>query len=685
MPFTDDAELRVMFRAEVAERAGRLAAGASACATGAVDPALANDLYREGHTVKGTSRMMGFTAIADAGKLLEEAWKGIHDGEVTMSPALAEALEGLAAGLPGAVDADPDIGPPALSEAVRVLRRALNHGGFQGDPGPSPPGGVPVERADLGGLLGSIDAWAFGENVRVDAAGLFRLINEVCSLRVDAGALAGLADEVTASLGDPEATASGLARVSASVATAEKALEDLQARALDLVASPLSEITGTHRQLVRYLARKVGKEVRFELVGDHYAADRLVLDGLTDPLRQLLVNAVEHGVELPAERVAAGKAPTATVSLRASVEQARLRVVVEDDGRGVDWDAVRAGAIRRGLLPPFHGDQGDRAHLHALLFSPGFGTAEASETIGDGSGLAKVAAAAKSLRGSVVLESEPGRGTRVTITVPTSRSLQAVVLVRAAGQIWGLPEIAVLDTLNPPAGADGERPEVSWHGAPLPTVSFADAVGLPGKEPPGRLIVTSTPAGPVGFLVDEEIGRRQVAARELGPLVDGAPHVTGAALLGGGDVVVLVDPGRLAERSRLIPVPAGPRPRVLVVDDSRGARQVVGGALGLAGFEVDLAGSPTEALSALAGQRYDAILLDYVLPTMDGATLVRKVRELGIIAPVVMMSGQATDQDRERALAAGADDYFDKNDLRRGALADALLRLVAAHSGGVPR
>jgi CheY-like chemotaxis protein len=146
--------------------------------------------------------------------------------------------------------------------------------------------------------------------------------------------------------------------------------------------------------------------------------------------------------------------------------------------------------------------------------------------------------------------------------------------------------------------------------------------------------------------------------------------------------VVLVDPGRMAERARLIPESSGPRLRVLVVDDSRGARQVVGGALGLAGFEVDLAGSPTEALSALAGQRYDAILLDYVLPTMDGATLVRKVRALGISAPIVMMSGQATERDRERALAAGADDYFDKNDLRRGALADALRRLATAHSSG---
>jgi len=173
-----------------------------------------------------------------------------------------------------------------------------------------------------------------------------------------------------------------------------------------------------------------------------------------------------------------------------------------------------------------------------------------------------------------------------------------------------------------------------------------------------------------------------VAARELGALLDGAPHVTGAALLGGGDVVVLVEPARMAERSRLIPEPTGPRPRVLVVDDSRGVRQVVGQALGLAGFDVDLAGSPTEALSALETQRYDAIVMDYVMPTMDGASLVHKVRGLGIVAPVVVMSGQATERDRARAIASGADAYFDKNDVRRGALATALRSLVAGKRGG---
>ena len=245
----------------------------------------------------------------------------------------------------------------------------------------------------------------------------------------------------------------------------------------------------------------------------------------------------------------------------------------------------------------------------------------------------------------------------------------------------------MLDTLPlPRRDGAGAPAQIIWQEAPLPLVAFAEAVGLPEEEPLTRVMVASTPAGPVGLLVAAEIGRRQVAARELGALLDGAPHVTGAALLGGGDVVVLVEPARMAAA-----VPAdsrslsGPRPRVLVVDDSRGVRQVVGQALGLAGFDVDLAGSPTEALSALAGQRYDAIVMDYVMPTMDGASLVRKVRGLGIVAPVVVMSGQATERDRARAVAAGADAYFDKSDVRRGALAAALRSLVAGKPAGGAR
>jgi two-component system chemotaxis sensor kinase CheA len=214
---------------------------------------------------------------------------------------------------------------------------------------------------------------------------------------------------------------------------------------------------------------------------------------------------------------------------------------------------------------------------------------------------------------------------------------------------------------------------MAWQGSVVPVSSFADVVGLRDDAEPSCILVVSSPVGPVGFSVATDLGRREVAARQLGPVLDGVPHLTGAALLGGGDVVVLVDPARLAERARAVPASDGARARVLVVDDSRGARQIVGGALGSAGFEVDLAGSPTEALSVLADQAFDAIVLDYVLPTMDGATLAGHIRGLGITVPIVVLSGAATADDQSKALEAGADAYLDKDDVRQGALA-ALIR-----------
>ena len=670
MPNFDD-DLQQLFAGEVQERTARLVAGAEALAGGPLDEEGLRTMIREGHTLKGTARMMGFTAISDAGKAVEEAWRAIASGEIVPDADMAAALALLATQMTGAVRADPATGTPGLAAGMRALRRSLR----QDEPIPA------ISRptrpqGDLDGLLGAIDSWAFGETVRVNAAGLFRLINEICSLRVDSEALAGAVAKLARSRLGPDALKEEMSALATLVEGADKALLDLQSRAVDLAAAPLSDITATFTQLVRYVSRRAGKEVRFEIVGDEHAVDRQVLERLSDPLRHLVVNAVQHGIETPAERQAAGKPPTATLLLHAEVQDHRLSIVVEDDGRGIDWRAVRNTALRRGLVSAAAADDPDA--LRSILFSPNFSTAQPSEMIGDGQGLATVATAVEALHGTVTLETTAGEGTRITITVPTSRALQDAVLVTAAGQTWGIPAIAVLDRLPlHSAGVQdaGGRQEMLWNGSPIPVLSFAEAVGLRATTEPTRVVVVSTSLGPTGFTVTRELGRRQVAARELGPILEGVPHLTGAAVLGGGDVVVLVDPNRLASQARL-PRDAGPRYRVLVIDDSRGARQVVGGALGSAGFEVSLAASPTEALSVLADQAFDAIVMDYVLPTMDGATLAGRVRQLGIKVPIVMLSGAATAEDQRRALAAGANAYLDKDDLRQGALAAAITDLI---------
>jgi two-component system chemotaxis sensor kinase CheA len=664
-----------LFAGEVEERSDALVRGARALAAGESSESLLEDMYREGHTIKGTARMMGFLAVSDAGKLLEEAWKELRDHEHAPTPTLAAALEALGSELVPSIAADPGSGTPELAAGMRAVRQAMHVTEVVEEAPPIPR--PTSEPSDLGGLLGTLDSTAFGEKIRVDAAGLFRLINEICSLRVDAEALHGAFEQVSDSIGEGDDFRTSLARMNDLISTAEKSVIDLQDRAVDLAAAPLSELTNTYPQLVRYLARKAGKDIRFELVGDHHSVDRQVLDRLSDALRDLLVNAIEHGIESPEDREALGKPRTATLAVRFEVVDHRLTIVVEDDGAGIDWAAVRAMAVDRGLVTTDKAVEVEA--LRAVLFSPGFSTAEPSDLVGEGMGLANVADAVEALHGMLVLDSEAASGTRLTITVPTSHALQDAVLIRSAGQIWGIPEIAVMDRVSVSHTEFVETPsrtEMIWNGNNVPVTSFAETVGLRAIGAPTCVLVVSSPVGPVGFAVEEDLGLRQVAARELGPVLDGVPHLTGAALLGGGDIVVLVDAARLADLARQESDPDVPRRRVFVVDDSRGARQVVGGALGSAGFEVDLAGSPTEALSVLAEQQFDAIVLDYVLPTMDGATLTARVRDLGITAPIVVLSGAATAADQQKALAAGADAYLDKDDVRQGALAGLIRDLI---------
>jgi len=666
--------LERLFSGEVEERSDALSKGARALTTGDQSDALFQDIYREGHTIKGTARMMGFIAVSDAGKLLEDAWKGLRDAEQVPTPALAAALESLSGELLPAIAADPASGTPGLAAGMRAVREALTIDSVPEEAPVAPP---TAETGDLGGLLRTLDSGAFGEKVRVNADGLFRLINEVCSLRLDAEALRGAIEQLSDAVGDQVELREALVRLTDLVTTTETNVIELQDRAVDLAAAPLSDITGSYQQLVRYLARRADKDVRFELVGDHHSVDRQVLERLSDPIRHLLVNAVEHGVEPAAERMAHGKPPTATLAVDLAVADNRLTIVISDDGSGIDWAAVRKSAEAKGLLAK--GDSGDLEALRAVLLSPGFSTLVTGDITGEGMGLASVAEAVEALHGTLVLDSEAGSGTRITITVPTSHALQDVVLFRSAGQMWGIPELAVIDRVAASTVELAETPirtEMVWNGSSIPVMSFAETVGLRASNDSSSILVVSSPGGPVGFAVAEDLGQRQVAARDLGPVLDGVPHLTGAALLGGGDIVVLVDSARLAARARQVPGSDAPRRRVFVVDESRGARQVVGGALGSAGFEVDLAGSPTEALSVLANQEFDAIVLDYVLPTMDGATLAGRVRDLGITAPIVVLSGAATAEDQEKALASGADAFLNKNDVREGALAALIRELI---------
>ena len=323
---------------------------------------------------------------------------------------------------------------------------------------------------------------------------------------------------------------------------------EIQDQAVALANIPFRDATATFPQFVRYLGRRMGKDVRFELTGEDVQLDRQIVDLLREPLRHLLVNAVDHGIEPTASRVAGGKKPTGTVRVGAEIIDERVEVSVSDDGAGIDWDRVADVATEQSIPFVF-------SDLSPILFQPGFTTTdEVTDFSGAGDGLAAVRDIVEKVNGVVHVESPVGMGTRVTMTLPLSMVLQNVVVVATGDQFWGLPEASIEAAmpLSPAEinAADGGR-EVRFHSRELPCVSLSKAMGVSGSGDESELLVINTRFGLVAITVDELIDRRRVAVKNLGPILEGPGHVTGAALLGGGQVLVVLDPnflGYLAKR-----------------------------------------------------------------------------------------------------------------------------------------
>jgi two-component system chemotaxis sensor kinase CheA len=726
-----DDELQAIFRTEMEERVPPLVEGAQAMIDGTLTAELTERCAREAHTIKGTAKVMGFQVIGDAGGRLESDWKEIQDHNLDPTAQLGRRFLAVSRALLPAIDFDPEQGSEDLSAALRALIRGeeppppiVSVAAMDEDPvdrpkvitldeepsvtelDPGPPAGsadgpslIVIDGAkgesdpvnpnvgNLGGLLATTETLASGETTGVDTTKLYRLINRVAELRLDAEALAGTVEALRlAATSSPREVASLASRWEASVVDINEAVTEIQQQAVKLVAVPISTVTSTVPGLVRFLAKKTGREVRLEIVDDDVEVDMQILENLSDAFRNLIVNAIEHGIENPEERVSAGKPATGTLSISASVEDGRLSLTVSDDGRGMDWAALRTVAADSNLVEP--GVEISEEELRVLLFETGISTAPAhSELSGGGQGFNNVAKLVREMRGSVRLQTEHGVGTTVAITVPAFQSLQRALIIEAAGRRWGLDELAVLDRFSI---LDADRvtvagsQEVVWGDGMLPIGSFAAAAGLRDTEAHRDVVVLSTRAGPSALAVTSIMGVREVAAKSLGPLVSGTDLITGAALLGGGELALMLDANALGEASRRSRSGVVPDqlPRVLVVDDSPGVRQIVAGALAAGGFDAVVAGSAEEALEVVSEQNVDAIVVDYSMPGSDGIALVEGVRARSANLPIVMMSAVAEREDQDRAKAAGVNVYFDKSDFREGALVSTLHSLLAVADKG---
>ncbi|NVI97276.1 response regulator [Myxococcus sp. AM009] len=683
---------------------------------------LVASLLRTLHSVKGAARAASATLVETACHRMEELLEQVRDAGAGMPDVYelcfttVDALDDAGRRLAAREDLAGSPLETLLPQLERAAgRRAGAHAPTRGAPPPSPPpmleDAVPspkaappsVEPPPGGGASHGAEALP----VRVSAQKLDALLARSGELRVATLRLEGRADALDsvrealaqareAVLGTPGEQAllraeTELARVTLELAADRRALGGVATGLDDEVrrARTLSFEEGCEglERAARDVARSMGRQVRLEIQGGALELDRSLLQGLREPLLHLVRNAVAHGLERPEERQRLGKPAEGRLLLTARLKGSRVEVTVDDDGRGLDLDALRGQARARGLRVPESDEEAAR-----LVFLAGLSTAaQVTQVAGRGVGLDVVRMHVEGLRGSVEVTTRPGLGSGFTLDVPLTLSTLRVLLVSAGGQTLALASesVARLVRLAPDEVRDVEgRPAWASGDALVPLASLAEVLGLPPGPPRARrgAVVLAAGSARAVVVVDEVLAEQEALVRSLGHRVRRARHVSAAAVLPDGRLSLLLNPlslvraagGRAA--ASLFPAPATQRTRrrVVLADDSPTTRALEQSILESAGYEVVACVDGADAWERLQAGGADALVLDVEMPRMDGFTLTEAVRGSPRFSrlPVVLVTARGKPEDKARGLRAGASAYLVKSAFDPTSLLETLRRLL---------
>jgi len=331
----------------------------------------------------------------------------------------------------------------------------------------------------------------------------------------------------------------------------DRSVGELQRRALELRTTPLQRIVEPLPRMAREIAQRAGKRVDVEIRNAEIELDRSILDRLSDPLVHLFRNAVDHGIETPEARKAAGKPEAGKICVDARREKDRIQIEVRDDGAGIDLDALRQRAVSAGIVVSDLAEDLPAEDVAAFIFQPGISTAKAvSDISGRGVGMDAVRATIESLGGHIELATEAGRGTTITLAVPITAAVQRVLLVGLGAEIAAIPIVKVERILE----CAEDRIERTANDAfvlvdddPLPVIDLARSLDIePRAERPRAVLVLADVRGEVMALqVDTIVGQQQIYVKPLPQLLTSRKVLTGLTLLGEGRPVFLVDLNQL--------------------------------------------------------------------------------------------------------------------------------------------
>ncbi|QQR43300.1 response regulator [Myxococcus xanthus] len=660
-------------------------------------------LGRHLHTLKGSAASLGMQDLSDIAHKLEDALAPLKANPQKMPrPVVDILLHGLdlfllraQAHADGRGEALPDpaaalaqlvADAPPPEEAAAMVAAS---GSLAAVAAPAP-SAEPVslsdalpESADAGWRVSSWQVTALMREVerlrevrlRVEERG--RELERVAVLLAKQGLLAETAEARTALSGTARSLRTDGEETSDIVDALEDGLKAITTRPVRTILDPL-------QRMVRDLSRQLGKEARLSVVGAEVSLDRRLLEKLQGSLVHLLRNAVDHGLELPADRERAGKHHEGALTLRVEQQGNLLYLEASDDGAGIDVEVVRRLAEQRGVVTAEETARLNENQLRDLIFRSGFSTrTDVTDTSGRGVGLDAVRASVEALQGRIEVASTPGQGTRFMLTLPTDLGSSPVLVVRVLEQLVGLPMLAVEATQLARAESlrlGKRRAHLEYQGQLLSVVDLGARLGLRALAPPAEgqpLLIVQSGGKRVALVVDAVVGDRDLVIRPLPSEVRDVPAWQGAATLSRGELLLICRPDWLVTETVQVQVSA--QRRALVVDDSLTARALHRAMLEAGGFTVHLAASGARALDRLQSDTYDVVICDLDMEEMDGIQLIAKLRERPETAslPVILVSAHDSSVARERGLKAGADGYLSKRECAAGRLLAEVLDVMS--------
>ncbi|PBJ07773.1 hybrid sensor histidine kinase/response regulator [Pseudomonas sp. ACN5] len=745
-----DASLLELFSLEAEAQTQVLSAGLLALER---DPTLADQLescMRAAHSLKGAARIVGVDAGVSVAHVMEDCLVSAQEGRLLLRP---EHIDALLQGTDLLMRiATPDNNPQAadIEAYVSLMARLLD---------PTAPLVAPAEPVMAERIISELMLEAPAPEVEPPAAPALRKTKRTTEngervLRVTAERLNSLLDLSSKSLVETQrlkphlATMQRLKRMQSNSLRAlenlnvhlkdhalsleaQEALEDarrllaqsqqllmeknaeldefawhasqraqvLYDTALACRMRPFADVLTGQVRMVRDLGRDLGKQVRLEIEGEKTQVDRDVLEKLEAPLTHLLRNAVDHGIELPEQRLLAGKPAEGLIRLRASHQAGLLVLELSDDGNGVDLEKVRRSIVERNLSPAETAAQLSEEELLTFLFLPGFSLRDrVTEVSGRGVGLDAVQHMVRQLRGAVVLEQTAGEGSRFHLEVPLTLSVVRSLVVEVGDEAYAFPlaHIERMCDLEPADIVQVEGRQHFWYeGRHVGLVAASQLLHRPASQSSGqtlKVVVIRERDAIYGVAVERFIGERTLVVLPLDERLGKVQDISAGALLDDGSVVLIVDvedmlrsvekllnTGRLERIARHSnQVVEAARKRILVVDDSLTVRELQRKLLLNRGYDVAVAVDGMDGWNALRSEDFDLLITDIDMPRMDGielVTLLRRDNRLQSL-PVMVVSYKDREEDRRRGLDAGADYYLAKASFHDDALLDAVVELI---------